>query len=468
MNGMVISFIYLLYAKKKSTLIAAGIFLLFSMYGYLFNLYPPFQVPLVYLYLFILLGFLLKTRNFQDIKNNWMWRLGVFTAVLALFGIFSYHYYTLAKDSYTAMLNTVYPGRRTATGGDLVSGKFFSEFFGMFMSNGKLPSKWMNISEVSSFLMFFPVLFYVIGYECYKYRKIDWLQIVLSVFLLISFTYILVGFPAILNKLSFFSMAEARRFLPIAGIGNIMLLVCVISDNRFKNKFKFSWIEFAVLTVATIIFFIIVGKNINKATDNFFSGSQFTKVTIIFTVIYLLIRYKYLRYATPVLCVILLGINISNAAVNPVTSGLAPILENPVITTTKEIHEKDPQAGWVVFGKGVMADLLKANGINAFNGVKFIPSMNEMKILDPRKKFDSVYNRFAHIDVVTYINWKDTVNIALANEDGYVIQMDPCSPRFKKLGIKYFIFDYEPTVEEIRCMTLLSKQKFFVYKRNDD
>jgi hypothetical protein len=338
----------------------------------------------------------------------------------------------------------------------------------MFMTDKHLPGQWMNICEESGLLMFFPILFYIMGYEFVKFKKIDWLQISLAAFLLISFVYILVGFPSFISKLSLFSLAEARRFLPVAEIGNVILLICILSDNRLKSKFRFSWAEFGVLTAATILFFILVGKSINKVTDNFFTDSEVSRVVIIFSITYLLIRYKYLKFATAALCILLLGVTISNATINPVTTGLDPILEHPLITATKEIHDKDPQARWVVFGESTLADLLKANGINALDGVKFIPTFDDLKILDPRKKFDSVYNRFAHVAVDTYINGNDTVHFQLAHEDGYVIQMDPCSPRFKKLGVKYFIFSREPRPEETRCMTLLYKQNFFVYKRNDE
>ena len=40
------------------------------------------------------------------------------------------------------MLNTVYPGRRFSTGGDLRDGKVFAEFFGIFMTDTHTPTQW--------------------------------------------------------------------------------------------------------------------------------------------------------------------------------------------------------------------------------------------------------------------------------------------------------------------------------------
>src|SRR5206468_7863665 len=139
---------------------------------------------------------------------------------------------------------------------------------------------------------FFPMIFYVIASNFIRFKKIDIIQLSLSLFLILSFVYILVGFPLFLSKITLLSMSEARRFLPIAEAGNCILLICFLSDRQFHKKNKNSWIEFAILTIACVIFFILAGKNINKASGNFFTIIQLITMVFIFTLVYLLIRYK--------------------------------------------------------------------------------------------------------------------------------------------------------------------------------
>lgn len=469
LNGVVVSFIYILYSRKTvSTVIAGAIFLL-STYGFLFSLYPPFQVPLVYLYLFVFLGFIIKRWDIKTIKDRLPFKIALFSIVLLILGFFVYHYYSLMKDTYAMMLNTVYPGKRVSTGGDLVAGKFFSEFFTLFMTDTNVPVKaWMNICEISGFIITFPIVFYVMGYNFLRFRKYDPLQLSLAIYIVIFLLYVLVGFPVFLSKVTLLSMSPSFRALPILEAGNVILLICFLSNMKVHGRKPFSWIEFAVLAIVIIGYFVLIGKNINKATENFFSNDELAKATIIFSIAYLLIRYSYLKYAVPALCLLLLGVNIiSNATANPVTVGLSSLLENPLVKSSRPIHEKDPSAGWVVFGNDQWAELLKSAGIYVFNGVKLVPPITDMRILDRTGRDDSIYNRFAHVGFKMYINWRDTVIIRQPYADAYTVFMDPCSPRFKQLGVKYFVFGYQPQKEEIRCMVPVDTVNFFMYKRKD-
>ena len=473
LNGMVISFIYILYHKKLWPLILSGIFLLLSVHSFLFNLYPPFQVPLVYLYLFLFTGFLLQRKNFKGIKEKLLLKTVVLSVVLIILAVFLYHYYNLVKDTYTMMLNTVYPGRRFSVGGDLISGKLFSEFFGMFMSDTHFPNQWQNICEESGFIMFFPIIFYALGYHYFKSKKMDPLLLSLSIYIVIGLVYVLIGFPAFLSKMTLFSMSPSFRALPIIEAGNCILLVCYLGNKQTEqNKNNFSWIESGILTISIFMFIRIASSHINKVTDNFFTSEQINIVTILFTLVYLLIRYKHFRFAKPLLYLLLSGITIHNIAVNPLTKGLSPVLENPLVKTSKDIHVKDPKARWAVFGNKQwvsprLANLLKVNGINVFNGVKFVPPLKDMAILNTAGN-DSAYNRYANIDMQMYINWKDTVIIKQTFYDEYTIFIDPCSPRLKQLKVKYIVFSYKPRDTEIRCMTKVGETSgIFIYKRND-
>jgi hypothetical protein len=480
LNGIFISLIYILYSKKRWPLILAGITLLLSACGFFFNLYPPFQVPLAHLYLFIFAGYLLTQKDFLTIKQDVLAKTIVVIVVVLIFTLFAYHYYLLVRNTYAIMLNTLYPGRRFSRGGDLLSGKLFVEFFGVFMSDKHFPRQWGNICETSGFFMFFPIVFYCIVYDYVKNKTIDPVLVALSVYVVAGLTYLLIGFPTLLSKVTLISMSPAKRFLPILGAANCILLVCYVAKKRAANRF--SWIEFGILAVGVIAFATIAGLHINNATKNFFTWGEITTVTIIVSIVYLLVRYKDYRFATPALCVLLMTIAVSNATVNPVTIGLSSILDNPLVTITRQIHKQDPQARWALFGDTRITNLLKANGISFLNGVKLIPVFDDMRVLDPKGDYYSAYNRYAWITMYPYIDGKDTVTMGFKYEDAYYISMDPCSPRLKELAVKYFVFTkpdtktttatsatFTPKADEVRCMTKVAETSgIFVYKRNDE
>jgi len=291
----------------------------------------------------------------------------------------------------------------------------------------------------------------------------------ISVYLIIGLIYLLVGFPAFLSKITLFSMSPSYRALPIIEAGNCILLICYIGNRQSEKVLtKLSWLEFGSLAIVVFVFFRFVSSHINNATNTFFTSKQITIVTFLFTVVYLLIRYKDFKFVKPVLYLILMGISLPNLLVNPITKGFAPILENPLYNISKEIDKKDPGAKWVLFGDIRVTHLIKAAGVKIFNGVKYTPLLEDMKVLDPSGKKDSVYNRYSHVTMTTKIQTNDTVMFELKGPDSYTIFMDPCSPRLKALGIKYIAFSYKPEPSEIRCMSpVIDTAGIFIFKRND-
>jgi hypothetical protein len=472
LNLIVIALVYLLYSKNIKVLSIAAVILLISSYCFMVSLYPPWQIPLVYLYISILIGFVLKKNNFKAIKEKLWIRISIFSLVGIVLSFFVYHHYTLIKETTEIMMNTAYPGKRSTNGGDLISGKLFSEFFGIYMSDIHFPVQWLNICEASGFIMFFPIVFYVMGYNYFKTKNFDWQQLTITAYVVVLLIWVLVGFPSFLSKISLLSMSPVYRTLPVLGVANCILLVCFIGSKNPNQKTKFSWIELGILAVAIFTFISMVENNINTSTKEFFTSNQVSTVTLLIMVIYLLIRFKHIKYTQLVLAVILLGMTFQNVKIHPLTSGLSAVLENPLVKETKEISLKDPTARWAVFGDQHLSNLLKANGINVFNGVKTVPLLKDMALLDPTGKNNFIYNRFAHINLFYLIDMKDSIQFKLnENEvvnDNYSILMDPCSPRLKKLGIKYFLFTYKPMPLEIRNLILVKNiSNLSIYKQSE-
>lgn len=469
LNGIFISFVYILYNKKLWPLIIASLIFVISTYGFMFNLYPPFQIPLAYLYLFLFIGFLWQRKNFGSIKENLTVKVIVFSIALIILGGFLYHYFNLVKGTYTLMMNTVYPGKRISTGGDVLNGKIFSEFLGMFMTDTSTPKYWGNVCEASSFVMFFPIVFYGMAYYFIKAKKTDPLLIALSIYLILGLIYLLIGIPVFLSKITLMSLSPTYRACPIIAAANCMLLFCYLGSPKMElRKEKPSWKEFVMLVLACCVFAAVVILYINKIVDNFFTTVQLAVSGALVVITYLLIRYKYLRFAKPALYAVLIGMVIANAGVNPVTKGLDPLLENPLVKDSKEIHDKDPSARWILFGDTRLSHLLKSAGINVFNCVKLVPPLNDMKVLDPPGRYDSVYNRYAWMTVAPLIGQADTVVFRLTNNDGYTIYIDPCSPKLKQLRVDYFVFEKPPSDTEIPCMARIKEsQGLFYYKRKD-
>lgn len=469
LNGITIALIYVLYSKRFISWIISSLIFIVCAFSFISYLYPPFQVPLIYFYLFLIVGYVIREKNLAFIKENLFKKTMIFTGGLLILGIVGFHYYQIAKDTFSIMLNTVYPGRRFSTGGDLIDGKLFADFFGMYMNDTHVPSKWQNICEVSGALMFFPIVFYSLIYYYLKTKKYDPMLISISIYILIGLLYVLIGFPASLSKITLFSMTPSFRFLPVLAISNCILLVFYMNSEftKLKNE-KLSYVELGILGVFIFTFVLLVISNINRATDNFFTQKEIWVVGILVFVAYLLVRYKNFKYITPSLCFVLLIMTIRQIATNPLTKGLAPILDNPLTQVSKVIHNNDPNSRWALFGEIRITNLLKANGINILNGVKYVPALKDMQFLDRSRKNDSIYNRYSWVSMQPFFGANDTVYFQQTFNDGFTIYIDPCSPKLKQLNVKYYVFTYKPKDAEIRCMVPVRETAgLFIYKRSD-
>ena len=472
LNCSLISALYLLYSRRKWVLISAAILFIISFYSFVVQLYPPWQVPLGYLYLVLFLGYIFNINDFQSIKDNLKWKAIIASCAGIVLIFFMIHFYSLIKETADVMMNTAYPGKRTTNGGDLVKGKLFSDYFGIFLKAGHLPKEWLNISEASSSIMFFPIIFYGMLVEFIRTKKFNWLLILTSIYAIVILIWIIIGFPTFLSRISLLSMSPVYRTLPILGIANGILLIIYLGRKNYTEKINFSILEMSLLSVASFVFVVFVGLNINAGTSNFFSYSEIITGAILMTIVNILIHYRSKKYVLLSLMIILSFMVINNITINPLNKGLSPILKNPIVLATKDIYKNDPAGRWAVFGNQKISNLLKANGLNVFNGVKVVPILKEMSILDPTAKYKEIYNRYAHINLYYHNDVGDNVYFQLnENEtvnDNYTIIIDPCSEKLKKLGVKYILFTQKPTLPETRCMTLIKDiNGMFIFKRNE-
>jgi hypothetical protein len=471
-NFIFISMAYLFYSNDKKVVIFWAWVLLVS--GYTFatgSMYPAWQVPLFYILISVLLGYILANR-INKLDSTFKFKAIILGVTGVAFLVFLFQFYEQIKGTIDIMLNTAYPGKRVATGGDLKGGKLFSEFYGIYINGSHYPKNWLNICEVSSFIMFFPIVFYGVAMDYFKTKTLDWVLISLSCVVFMLLLWVTFGFPAFLSRISLMFFSPSYRTLPMLGLANCILLIAFLARRNGEAPKQFSWKKFGALALVTFVFLKLVSTNINTETQSFFTTKQVGIVSFVMTAVYLLIRYSNYKYMTLILGVILLGVNFNNLKINPLTQGLSAVLDNPLVKATAEIEAKDRGARWAIFGNQMMSNLLKANGINMINGQKAIPPLEDMKILDPSGKDNFVYNRYAHINMVYQPGYEDGIYFQLhENEtvnDNYSIIIHPCNPKLNQLGLKYVLFTYVPTPDEIKCMSMISNLgSMSIYRRND-
>ncbi|UFH55438.1 hypothetical protein [Spirosoma sp. KNUC1025] len=452
--GAFVAVAYLLQSTKRSTILLASGLLIWIAVSYALSLYPPYQVPLAYLFALLLVGYFLNERARILPLQAVPFKLIGLVGATALAGIIVYLFKEDVQETVKAVTGTVYPGKRSEVGGTGFIANWYSEYYSWLFSDAKFPKNWLNTCEMAHYLNFAPTIIPFSIALFYVTKRIDWMVVMAAVFVLLMLIWIEVGFPKDLATISLMSMSPTRRTQIPMGIGGIILLFLYLGSLKNVKVQTPGWITTACV-LATVIFVVYTAYiNINDSDGLIKSYQTFLPVVFFIGMNILLVFSLNIPQRIPIFCAGILLFLLPNLKVNPLSVGLSPITENQLYKTVRAIVEKDPEARWLVNGNQYITYMITATGAKQITGVKFIPDRQHIfSVLDPQMKRDSAYNRYAHVTNQSYINGRDTVVLVNQFEDAYVIAMDPCSPRMKKLNVKYQLFDHQPQPVEVRCMS---------------
>jgi hypothetical protein len=426
-NILLLSLLYILFARSKNAILLAGILCLVFSVNFVLVFYPPYQIPLFYLLLFIILGKILKEWN-GSLRTNLKLKFLSLT-VIAFSSITSMLcFFFDVRETIHLVQNTYYPGQRRVHGGTVSLMKYFYGFFDLFFYEKHFPQKIGNVCEGSSFIL----LWYMSIVKITKEKNpLYWCVLIFTV---CTSLYMLLGFPSIIEKILFLNLVQPERSLIALGYANILLTALFLGSYNRSNTMSSSKASlYALLGFGLLLFYAF---SLNREFEFFFRASQLITASLgISFLIFCLLNRRVMLFAVT----ILLFTFIPNHRVNPLAHGIKPLLENDINNfITNKLPDKNEEK-WAVFGDRIFADLIKATGVSVFNGVKYSPDLLTMQLLDPEKKFFEVYNRYAHINLSV-----DTIlskpNFHLIQADFYTLSIDQCSEDFKKLGITNLIF----------------------------
>ncbi|PWK22636.1 hypothetical protein LV89_03348 [Arcicella aurantiaca] len=460
--------VYLIFSKNIiSLIISTLLFVLFSVY-YATILYPPYQLPLAYFVIFLLAGYVIHHFNKDIIFDKLFIKLGLGLGAFAALGIIFFKFYSDAKPTIEAMMNTAYPGKRTDFGGSGFPTNMFSEYYHLFVNSDSFPQAWINICELSHYINFAPV---IVGCMIWYYattQKINYLVLLPSIFVVFILIWIKVGFPESIAKLTLMSMSPPKRTQIPFGVANVILAIIYVSQLKYMKISDLPISKKVISIIITILFMGITAATNDSSSGNFFKAPQLVIGVILFGIANIMLLFPLnIKFREVIFTSVIAVTLVPNIMVNPIAKGLAPITEHNIYQQIKAIDKADPHQRWMVNGSQFYGYITQATGVNVLGGVKYVPDFKTMKVIDGKYKRDTVYNRYAHTVYSSYIDGKDSTVVALNFEDGYSIGIDGCSPRLKELKVKYMIFDRQPQPVEVRCMKRIADSTVQIYQRND-
>lgn len=432
-----------------------SILFIWSCISFILCFYPPFQITLGWFFLALFLGLFFCKEHQLFALQNMKFKIPVLFLSATCVCVISVVFLHETRDVLDTVTNTVYPGQRSVGGGNVLLWKLFNVFFFPWKQakDWEVLDKFGNISAVSSFFFFFPI---IISCQILNRKKQPLNILTLSLLLYISLilTWELFGLPALLSKALLFNKVPAWRTILGLGAADITLLVMYLSKTNDQTQVNKRGL-FIALSVSWFIFMIYTGTMLRTALPLLSSSKVFIISLCIAFFTYIILTRS--RYAMPLFASLSI---LSSAWFNPLTKGSSEFIQNNELS--KKIIELDQKTNnkstWLVFNSLQLQDLPRMIGVKSLNGVHYYPQFDLWSKLDPEKKLQNVYNRYAHVTFT--LTDKDTFEIRLPQGDVVQVFIHPDNPLFKNLGVDYILsvgkktgfLDHAENVEEIWSM----------------
>lgn len=223
---------YIARSADRRVVLGAGAVLAASLLAFTFCLYPPFQIPLIFLGIALLVGSLLPHRD--RIKRDWPVRAATLAVTALVVVVLLAVFCAEMKTTFDAIRNTVYPGSRVSQGGEVSVTRLFAGFFGFFMSETSYPSAWLNVCEASSFVLLFPVLVVWFGWRLAR-RRVGPMEWSLLVYCLAVTLWVVVGWPSVLASVTGFRFVPSTRAILGPGLAGILWCCVFVADRSEEH-----------------------------------------------------------------------------------------------------------------------------------------------------------------------------------------------------------------------------------------
>jgi len=464
-GSFILIFFILILREKK---LFKRIFYLFGITYFLlcfaFIQYPPFQVAVFYVIFFLALGLFIKNIK-QFTKNDYLFFIFFFFFVF-LASVFTLgKFYFEVKDVIEVVRNTVYPGKRFVADGQGSILHLLNGFYNLqLVSDLKGSAIYTNQSEASNFflLSFFALpLYFWIAFNQIKNKKIDWLFLGLNIIFLVLLFWYLFPLSKILSKFSLFYLVPKKRVVIGIGICAYILMFYFLILKVKKDSF-YSYLSI-FLSFLTFFINLYLGFYFKYNYPVFIQNTY--KIISISLLSGLLLYLLLAQHKKIFLILFFLFSFYSTYKVNPLYIGLDPILNTPLAKEIKKIaKETNNQYFFVNYGSIVLEDYPQANGAKSLSGVYYYPQFEWLKKLDPQKKYENIYNRYAHTNFFYNPEIKD--KFVLWGGDNYGVNINPCDRFFIDMKAKYYLFNEKVNY---KCLKLnkdikMSNMNIFIYE----
>ncbi len=428
----------LFWARGKWDLFVASVLFLLFFVAFALVIYPPFQVPLLYLGVAIS-PFLRDGMSAPGSRNRARPWICLAVAVTISAGVVM-SFLVANSEAVHLMSSTVYPGSRVSFGGEMTLVRYFSGFFDVAFRQDLFPALFGNMSETSSFIVLWPLALLRIGSVKVGIEK--WRCAPLIAYLIGVSLWAFLGIPEWLATVSGWALVPYSRGNIAWGLGGIFLCLALIArTSRPGRRGAIALISLSVLLA--VAFTIFYRHEIALQISNRRYVYAVALVVALATAI-IINRIGLALVALFFACIV------PNGLVNPLMRGVPVISESTLVRAVQRFDLKS-EGSWMVIGEPRYAQVAKATGRRIVNGSQYVPNLELWRELDPQGVYLNVYNRYAHIGVRFGAPGAAT-RFDLVAPDAWQLTIDPCGGALNALGITHLVWVEYDAAQRFSCL----------------
>lgn len=141
--------------------------------------------------------------------------------------------------------------------------------------------------------------------------------------------------------------------------------------------------------------------------------------------------------------------------VNPFYKGTAILTSTQLSSSIKAAASQDPAGKWVTENAS-LENFASMNGARSLSGVYTYPQLELWLPIDPQRKQEYIYNRYAHVGINLDRNSNEQIPTSLLfpAADHFGILTEPCGNFLKASGVRFALTD-TPLPSGDSCVHLL-------------
>lgn len=366
--------------------------------GFLFILYPPWQIALASLYALLTIGFIIDNKHHIKITK------GLVTAFSTSFIIacaIALAWWLDSRDAIEAIRATVYPGQRAVLHGVDTPPIMLLWGYSNLETLPNLHGSSFNESEFSSYFSLFPALFYLLTKKIIQRTPHKWMTLFILLFLSLLLIYGIFGFPAWLANLLLWNHMPVHRSHVALGLASI-IAIALLDNNQESLPSKTGKVPIITILVITG-FFIYLG--IDGIPHSFFPEKSIIFIIIMISIGIVmsmhLMKLNHARFITANLILYVATIwQFNPIGTTPANIAIKDELNSIISAKTKDNSNKKPRI-LIINSETTQAMGLIAAGYPVANATFYYPQKTFWKNFDIAIEDSNVANRYQHLIIET-------------------------------------------------------------------